>query len=204
MKGGQLDMTLAIAGAAISALIGIPLGLLASSGGTAAARLMRTLDVAQSFPLLVLAIVIVSLTGNELKNIVIAIVIVNTPQFIRLVRSEALAVRASRFVEAARAIGASPLRVHFVHVLPNVTATILAQTSLTVGSALITVAALGFLGIGITPPTPTWGGMIREGSLALVSGHWWIALFPGLAIFVFVLGVNSVAEGIGRVLGPPE
>ena len=202
IASARLDVTLALAGGFIAAIIGVPLGLLASAGTRTAGWIMQGLDVFQSFPLLVLAIVIVSLTGSSLKNVVFAIALIETPRFIRLVRSQALTVRAQRYVEAAVAIGASGKRVTFRHVLPNVTATIFAQLSLAVGQAILVIAALSFLGVGIKSPTPSWGAMIRTGSQYVATGDWWLSLFPGLAILVFVVSFNAIAEGLEASLRP--
>jgi peptide/nickel transport system permease protein len=198
--GARLDVPLSLAGTLLSLLIGVPCGLLASTKGRWSDRLMRGLDMFQAFPLLVLAVVIVALTGNNLHNIVFAIGLINIPRFIRLVRSEALSLRESRFVEAAVAIGASPVRIMSRHLLPNMTATILVQASLTAAQAIVVIASLSFLGIGITPPTATWGGMIQTGSQNITSGQWWTVFFPGLAVFAAVFSFNQIADGIDRSL----
>jgi peptide/nickel transport system permease protein len=196
VAAARLDVPLAIAGAVAAALIGVPLGLLASASGRASTLILRALDIFQSFPLVVLAVVLIALAGNNLSNVVYAIVLVSTPAFVRLIRGQALTVRASRFVEAAQALGASPRRITFVHVLPNCTATIFTQLSIAVGSAILTIAALAFIGVGIVPPTPSWGAMIRSGTQYVATGQWWLALFPGVAILVFVLSFNAIAEGL--------
>ena len=192
----RLDLPLAISGALVSLLVGVPLGLAASTKTRWAERFMRVLDAFQAFPLLVLAIVIVALTGNNLRNIVVAIALINVPRFIRLTRSEALALRESRFIEAARAIGASPRRVLFRHLLPNIVGTIFAQASLAVAHAIVVIAALSFLGIGITPPEASWGAMIREGSQTMATGHWWVATAPGAAVFMAVVSFHTIADGL--------
>ena len=192
----KLDLPLAISGALLSLVIGVPLGLGASTKTRWAERFMRGLDAFQAFPLLVLAIVIVALTGNNLRNIVVAIALINVPRFIRLTRSEALALRESRFIEAAMAIGASPRRVLFRHLLPNIVGTIFAQASLAVAHAIVVIAALSFLGIGITPPDASWGAMIREGSQTMATGQWWVATAPGVAVFIAVVSFHTIADGL--------
>jgi peptide/nickel transport system permease protein len=162
---------------------------------------MRGLDMFQSFPLLVLAIAIVALTGNKLHNVVFAIAFLNIPRFVRLVRSEALSLRESRFVEAAYAIGASRTRVMTRHLLPNMTGTILVRASLTAAQAIIVIAALSFLGIGVTPPTPSWGALIQSGAQNITTGQWWVSLFPGCAVFLTVLALNQVGDGLESILG---
>ena len=200
LAGARLDLPLALAGMAVSLLLGVPLGLVASQKSRWAERFMRGLDMFQAFPLLVLAIVLVALAGNAMWMIVVAIALINTPRFIRLVRSEALSLRESRFVEAAIAIGATPKRVMFRHLLPNTANTILVQASLTAAQSIVVIASLAYLGIGIVPPKASWGGMIRDGSANITTGQWWIAIFPGIAVFLCVLLFNQIADRLERVL----
>ena len=194
----RIDVPLALGGTFLALAIGVPLGLFASTKGRWAEWFMRVVEMLQSFPLLVLAIVIVAIAGNNLQNIIIAIALVNTPTFIRLVRSEALSIRESRFIEAATSIGASKTRVLTRHVLPNVSGTIMAQASIASAHAIIVIAALTFLGIGITPPTASWGAMIRMGSQNMATGEWWVALFAGLAVALVVVCFNLIADAAQR------
>jgi len=196
LAGGRLDITLTLIGTLISAVIGVPLGLLASARSRVARVIVGALDVFQSFPLLLLAVVVVALMGNNIDNVVVALILVLTPQFIRLVRSDALVVRESRFVEAAEAVGASRSRVTFRHILPNVSGTVLTQFSLALSNGLLTVAALSFIGVGVSPAAASWGSMVRNGSQVIATGNWWVALFPGLAIVAFVFSVNLLADGV--------
>jgi peptide/nickel transport system permease protein len=200
LAGARLDLPLALSGMLVSLLLGVPLGLLASQKSRWSERFMRGLDMFQAFPLLVLAIVLVALAGNALWMVVVAISLINTPRFIRLVRSEALSLRESRFVEAAVAIGATRKRVMFKHLLPNTTNTILVQASLTAAQSIVVIAALAYLGIGIKPPKASWGAMIRDGSQGITTGHWWISIFPGIAVFLCVLLFNTIADRLERVL----
>jgi len=191
LAGGRLDITLTLIGTLISAVIGVPLGLLASARSRVARVIVGALDVFQSFPLLLLAVVVVALMGNNIDNVVVALILVLTPQFIRLVRSDALVVRESRFVEAAEAVGASRSRVTFRHILPNVSGTVLTQFSLALSNGL-----LSFIGVGVSPAAASWGSMVRNGSQVIATGNWWVALFPGLAIVAFVFSVNLLADGV--------
>lgn len=200
IAAGRLDLPLALVATLLCLLIGVPIGLAASSKSRWDEFIMRVLDVFQAFPLLVLALVIVALTGNNLRNVVVAIVLINAPRFIRLTRAEALAVRESRFIEAARAMGASRGRVVWRHLLPNISGTILAQASLSAANAIVVIAALSFIGIGASPTDPSWGSMIRAGGQQMATGQWWVALGPGLAVFVTVLSFNAIADGVMRVL----
>lgn len=194
IAAAKRDMPLAFGGAFLSAVIGVALGLLATGRGAWARGLMRALDAFQSFPLMILAISIVTLTGNRLEMVVFAILVIEVPRFMRLVRAEGMVIRETRYVEAAVAMGASPLRVLLVHVLPNVTHVIAVQISIATANALMVVAALSFLGIGVSPPDPSWGAMIQAGARQLTTGQWWVSLFPGLAVFVSVFCLNVVAE----------
>ncbi|WP_205717557.1 ABC transporter permease [Actinomadura soli] len=190
------DVPLALGGALVSLLIGAPIGLLVSFPTRLADWVMRALDLFQAFPLVILAVALVTLTGNDLQNVVIAIIIINAPRMIRLVRTEALVLRSRRFVEAAHAIGASRSRVLFRHILPNVTEIMIAQTALAAAQAIVVVAALSFLGVGVSPPDPTWGLMIQSGSQQISTGQWWVVLFPGLAVVVAVSAFNAIGRGL--------
>ena len=194
ISAAGLDLPLAVGGMLISLLIGVPLGLAASIRSRWAEQLMRGVDMLQAFPLLVLAIAIVALTGNQLRNIIVAIGLVNVPRFLRLVRSEALAVRELRFVQAAEAVGASQMRIMGLHILPNITGTIFAQASLATAHAIVVIAALSYLGIGVRPPQASWGAMIRSGAENMTTGQWWGWAFPGLAVLIVVLSLNHAAE----------
>lgn len=190
------DLPLAVLGALFSGLLGVPLGLAVSIKGASGERGMRALDAFQAFPLLILAVTIVTLAGNRLNAVVLAIVVINVPLFMRLVRSEALALREARFVEAAEAIGASRSRILGLHILPNLSGVILVQSSITAAHALIVIAALSFLGIGVSPPEPSWGIMIQSGAKQISSGQWWVSVFPGLAIFAVVMSFNLVGDAL--------
>jgi len=189
------DLPIAIAGSLVSLLLGVPVGL-AASGGRIGDLIMRVLDGFSALPILILVIVAIKLMGGTAFDIVIAIAIVNTPRFARLVRAEAVTLRSSRFVEAAVAAGSSPLRIAVQHVFRNSYGIVLVQATLAAANAIGVIAALNFLGVGINPPLPTWGGMIREGTTLLIDGKWWAAAFPTLAIFLVVVALNAIADGI--------
>ncbi len=196
VAAGRLDLPLALIATFISLAIGVPIGLAASTKSRTSEYVMRALDVFQAFPLLVLAIVLVAITGNNLRNVVVAIVLINAPRFVRLTRSEALSVRESRFIEAAQAMGAGPQRIVWRHLLPNISGSILAQASLSAANSIVVIAALSFIGIGTSPSDASWGSMIRAGSQSMATGQWWIALGPGLAVFLTVVSFNAVADGM--------
>ena len=194
IKAALTDLPLGVGGTLLSLLIGVPLGLLASNQGWLSNVIMRAVDALQALPLLILAVALVALAGNNLASVVVAIVIVSAPGFIRLVRSGALVVRNTRYVEAATAVGCSNGRILRVHVLPNVMSLILAQASLGVAQAVVVIAGLNFLGVGTHPPTPTWGSMISVGAGVVYQGQWWVALFPSLAIVMVIVLLNVVAR----------
>jgi peptide/nickel transport system permease protein len=196
VAAAAVDVPLALRGVAISIAIAIPTGLIVSSHGRWAERTMRALDAFQVFPLVILAIVFVTLAGDSLNAIVGAIAVINAPRMIRLIRSEALVIRESRYIEAARSLGASPQRVLVRHILPNVADLIGVQAGIATAHAILVIGALSFLGVGIEPPTPSWGRMIGEGSESIISGDWWIAVFPGLALLSVVFSVNVIADGL--------
>lgn len=197
IESAQRDLPLALVGTLASMLIGVPLGLFASSGRFGEA-LMRVVDAFAALPMIIIAVVAVQLLGGGMLNIIFALAIVNIPRFMRLVRGETLALRKARFVEAAVAIGCSPARVAFNHVFRNAYGIVLVQASLTMANAVVVIAAMSFLGIGVSPPTPTWGSMIQEGTSAMVQGHWWVVFFPAIAIFLVVAALNFIADGIER------
>ncbi len=201
IRAASRDIPLAMIGTVASLLVGVPLGLLACGKGKLGERIMRATDVFQAFPLLILAIVLVSLAGRaEPRNVVWAIMITNVPRFMRLVRSEGLALRESRFIEAAYSIGATRSRIAFRHILPNVAGVILVQVSLSAAYSLVVIAALAFIGIGAPPPEPSWGAMIKSGFGELANGNWWVTIFPGLAIFFCVTWLNVIADTLERRL----
>ncbi len=197
IDAARVDLSLALAGTLLSILIGVPLGLAASTKGKGSERLVRGLDAFQAFPLLILALALVSLSGNKLYMVVVAIALINVPRYMRLLRSEVLALRESRFIEAAIAMGARPRRITFRHLLPNVWGVVLVQTSLTIANAIVVIASLSFLGVGVSASTSSWGSMVRAGSGNMASGQWWMTTFPGLAIVLCVIAFNLLADAIG-------
>jgi peptide/nickel transport system permease protein len=196
LAAAHVDIPLALAGTLLALLIGTPLGLLASTGGRGSAVIMRILDGFQAFPLLILILVIATLTGGGLAVIVLCIMLVNLPPFIRLSRAEALAVNKSRYVLFAMAIGAP--RAHIVrrHLLPQVSGVLLAQASLGSAMAIAVIAAMSFLGVGIAPPTASWGEMISAGASGIGSGQWWPVVFPAAALGITIFCLNVIADGL--------
>jgi peptide/nickel transport system permease protein len=197
----RTGIPLAFAATLFSVMIGVPLGLFAASGRWGE-RFMRSVDVFQALPTVVLAIVVVEFAGRGGLVIILAIAIVNVPRFTRLVRSEAISLREVRFVEAAVAIGCSPTRVLVNHILRNAYGIVLAQCSLVAANSIIVIATLNFLGLGFSPPEPTWGSMIQTGIQSITLGQWWIAVFPGIAVFIVVMSFNLIADGLEHIFYP--
>lgn len=189
------DVPIAIAGALVSLVIGVPIGLFASSGKLGEI-VMRGMDGFSALPILVLVVVAIQLLGGSAVDIVLAIAVVNVPRFARLTRAEAVALRAARFVEAAIAAGCSPWRIAVNHVFRNAYGIVLVQAALGAANAIGVIAALNYLGVGIRPPAPTWGGMIHDGTTLLINGQWWAAAFPAVAIFLVVVAFNIIADAV--------
>jgi peptide/nickel transport system permease protein len=200
VASAKRDLPLALLGTLFAVLIGVPLGLAAASLKRGGQALMRVVDAFAALPMIMIAVVAVQLVGGGLINIMLALMVVNVPRFIRLMYGEALALRASRFVEAAVAMGCSPIRVAFNHIFRNAYGIILVQASVTAANSVVVIAAMSFLGIGVAPPTPTWGSMIQDGAVAMVQGKWWVVCFPALAVFVAVASLNLIAENIEKRL----
>ncbi len=202
--GAKVSIQVAVTAVVVAATIGSALGVVAGyAGGVVETIVMRVVDVMLGFPALVLAIGLVAALGFSLTNVIIALGIVYVPQFARIARSTALSVSSEEYVDAARALGYSTPHIVFREVLPNCISPLLVQASLLMAFAIIAEASLSFLGLGVQPPTPTWGQMVSDGSGYLTSAPW-ISLFPGGAIFVTVLGFNLVGDGLRDALDPRE
>jgi len=182
--------------------IGVPLGIIAGYvGGWLNEIIMRVTDIFLSIPGLLLALAIVGALGPGIKNAMLALSIVWWPGYVRLVQGKTLSLREESYVEAAKSIGASKLRVIFSHILPNCTSPIIVKASMDMGMAILFAANLGFIGVGAQPPIPEWGAMISTGRNYLPD-HWWMATFPGMAILITVLGFNLLGDGLRDVLDP--
>ncbi|OLC32860.1 MAG: hypothetical protein AUI47_05630 [Acidobacteria bacterium 13_1_40CM_2_68_5] len=202
VHGSRVSLEAGLFTVAVALTIGLPLGLAAGFfGGRVDDLIMRGIEVILSFPTLVLALGITAVLGPKLIHALFAIGIVFVPHFARLLRGQVLSVRENDFVAAARALGASDLRVMRLHVLPNCLAPILVQSSFSIAFAILTEAALSFLGLGTQPPTPSWGIMLSTGRGYLEQAPW-LGAFPGLAIFLTVLGFNLLGDGIRDALDP--
>src|SRR5436190_5532675 len=200
--GARLSMQVATVSVAAAALVGGALGLAAGYvGGLLDLLVGRLMDVFFAFPAILLALGIVAALGPAPTNVVIAIAVVYTPIFARVVRAPVLGIKAREFVEAARAIGATPVRIVLRHIVPNLLSTLIVQVSLALSWAVLTEGALSFLGLSAQPPAPSWGVMLNEGRQYLeFATH--LAIFPGLAIMIAVLGFNLLGDGLRDALDP--
>lgn len=188
----------------IAMVLGVPIGLAAGYyGGAADAVLMRLMDIVFSFPAILLAIAVVAVRGPGLTNAMIAIGIVYMPIFARITRGSVVTVRNEVYVRAARSLGASDVRIMRKHVFPNVVAPIIVQTSLSLAFAILSEAALSFLGLGVQPPQPSWGRMLADGR-GFIKQAPWIGIFPGLAILVTVMAFNLVGDALRDALDPKQ
>lgn len=201
--GAKFGFGIAIPAVILSVLIGVPVGLIAGyRGGFIDEILMRFFDGLRVFPSIILALAVVAATGQSLLNVVLVLGFLNSPVFARVVRSEVLALRSSVFVESAKAAGNPTWRILFVHLLPNAIQGAMAQTAVRAAWAVRISATLAFLGVGIQAPTPEWGAMIRQGAEFMITGQWWVALFPGIALIFLVFGLNLVGDGLQDLMDP--
>jgi peptide/nickel transport system permease protein len=201
--GSRYAFGIAIPAGLIMIGIGMPLGLLAGyKGGWLDEVLLRTLDVLRAFPTIILALAVVAATGQSLVSMVVVIGLLDSPIFARVVRAEVLTLRSSTFVKAAIAVGNPAWRVMWVHILPNAILGATAQLPMRMAWAVRISATLAFIGVGIQAPTPEWGAMIRQGAEYVITGEWWAALFPGLALMTLVLGFNLLGDGLTDLLDP--
>lgn len=199
----RLDFTIAIASVALVFLLGGLAGVSAGFyGGWVDKIVGRIADTIMAFPLFVLAMGIVAALGNSVTNIVIATAIINFPLYARVARAEANVRREAGFVQAARLSGNSDWRLLMTQIVPNIMPIMAVQMSLTMGYAILNAAGLSFIGLGVRPPTPEWGIMVAEGASFIVSGEWWIALFPGLALMIAVFCFNLLGDGVRDLVDP--
>jgi peptide/nickel transport system permease protein len=205
----RIDLVIAVLGTLLSLAIGLPLGLIAGYfAGTRGVSswlsegIMRVADVLQAFPVFVLAIALVAALGQSARNVILAIAFVNAPIYLRLLRTQALSLRERRFIDAARVAGSSERRIVFRHILPNGVAPAIIQASVNMGWAVLLTAGLSFVGAGVRVPTPEWGSMIAVGAQNMITGQWWPALFPGIAIALTVLGFALIGDSLELMLDP--
>lgn len=200
--GTRISLRIGFVTIGAAVIVGTILGAIAGyAGGWVSDAIMRVLDVVLAFPFLLLAIAIVAVLGPGLTNAMMAIAIINIPAFARVIRSSVLAVKEEEYVSAARSVGASPMRILFLHILPNAISPMIVQGTLGIGTAILETAALSFIGMGAQPPQPEWGAMLAaERNQVFSAPH--LVFFPGLAIMITVLGFNLLGDGLRDALDP--
>jgi peptide/nickel transport system permease protein len=202
LVGARYSLVIGSTSIVLAVVIGTLIGLFAGYfGGPLDIVVMQAMDVVLAFPALILGLILVAMLGATVTNIVIAIAFTAIPPFARIARAPVIALREREFVQAERALGFSDMRIMFRHVLPNILPDILVMASLWMATAVRTEASLAFIGLGIAPPTPTWGGMVREGFENILDSYS-LALFPSLAVLVLVLSLNLIGDGLRDAIDP--
>ena len=202
--GARASLLAGVVSISIALLLGVPIGLLAGYGGRwIDAVISRITDAMLAIPFLILAIALAAFLGPSLQNAMIAIGLTATPIFVRLTRGQVMAVKVEDYVEAARAVGNPPVRIAFKHILPNILPALIVQATISIATAIIAEASLSFLGLGQQPPAPSWGSMLNTAQRFLTNAPW-MAVWPGLAIFLAVLSFNILGDGLRDALDPKE
>jgi peptide/nickel transport system permease protein len=200
--GARISLLVGVVSTVLAVAAGVVVGLVAGySGGAVDTVLARFMDVVLSFPFLLFAIALVAVVGPSLRVSILVIAFFSWAAVGRVIRGQTLSLREREFVEAARSLGASNLRIMFVDLLPNLSAPILVYTTLLIPVAIVFEATLSFLGLGVVPPTPSWGGMLAD-SLQYYQVAWWFVLFPGLALLATTLSFNLVGDSVRDALDP--
>lgn len=201
--GARYAFGIAVPAVFLGLTIGVPIGLYTGyRGGLIDEVVMRVMDALRVFPSIILSLAVVAAAGPSLFNVVVVIGVLDAALFVRIVRAEVLALRSSNFVESGVALGNPLWRILFIHLLPNAIQGAMAQSAVRGAWAVRISATLAFLGIGIQPPTPEWGAMIRVGAESIVNGQWWVGIFPGVALILMVLGLNMLGDGLQDLLDP--
>jgi peptide/nickel transport system permease protein len=199
----QVDLTVTFGATALALVIGCSIGVVAGLyRGVVDLLIMRCVDSIMAFPAFILAMAITAALGNSVGNVLLAISITQVPNYLRLIRGEIFRIRELEYADAARVVGNPAWRIMFIHLLPNALPPIIVQATLAMGYALLTMAALSFIGLGIQPPQSEWGSMTAEGAQYIVTGEWWLFLFPGLAIVLMVLSFNLIGDSLRDFLDP--
>ena len=200
--GARYSLVMGITAVTLAAAIGIPLGLIAGyKGKWWDSASMRVIDVLMVLPTFVLAVAIVSVLGAGVASVIVAVAVTTIPAFARLARATTLTLREQDFVAAARVVGSSDTHILAIHILPNTLAPLIVQASLGIGATILVASALGFLGLGVQPPTPEWGAMLSRGrSYISTAPH--LVIFPGIAIALLVIGFNLLGDGLRDALDP--
>jgi peptide/nickel transport system permease protein len=201
--GAQISLGVGFCAVFLAGLVGITLGLYAGyHRGRVDDVIMRLADIQLAMPQILMAISILAVLGPGLQNVILTLAITNWVTYARIVRGQVLSLREKEFVEAARCIGVGDVSIMFKHILPNTLASIIVIASFAVASTMLAEAALSFLGLSVGPDVPTWGGMVAAGRDQIITGQWWIYTFPGLAIMLTVLGINTIGDWLRDYLDP--
>ncbi len=200
--GTRVSLGIALSAVGFAIVVGSVVGVIAGYKGRIVDTItIRVIDMLMTFPTIILGLMVLAVLGSGMFNLAVAIAVAITPRFARVARGSAIAMRERDYVQAARALGMSDFRIIFVHVLPNVANEILVVGTLWTGTAILQEAGLSFIGLGVKPPTPSWGGMIRDGINQLLSQPW-LSIAPGVAIFIVVLAFNMIGDGLRDVMDP--
>ena len=200
--GARISLIIGVVSTLAAMIIGTAIGMLAGwHGGRLDTVTMQAMDVLLAFPSLILGLILVAMLGPSMVNIIIAIALTSIPPFARIARAPTIAVKEREFVDAGRALGYSDARILIVHILPNILPEILVMGSLWLANAIRTEASLAFVGLGVKPPTATWGGMIREGFENILDSYW-LALVPGVAILIVIFALNLLGDGLRDAIDP--
>lgn len=202
LYGARISMIVGFSVGIASAVIGMIIGLYASTSKFLDNVLMRICDGLKAIPSILLAIALMAVLGADTKNVIIALTIVSTPAVARIARSSALIVREQTYIEAMKCLGAKPVRILWKHVAPNILTPVIVQMTFVFASAIISEAALSFLGAGVPSPMPSWGSILNEGKAYIFSNSWWLIAFPGLFTAISVLGLNLFGDGLRDLLDP--
>jgi peptide/nickel transport system permease protein len=202
LYGARFSLIIGVAATLIATVIGAAIGMFAGwRGGRLDAATMLAMDILLAFPTLILGLMIVAMLGPSMPNIIAAIALTSIPTFARVARAPTIVMKSRDFVEASRALGYSDLRILARHILPNILSEILVMATLWLANAIRTEASLAFIGLGLKPPTPTWGGMIREGFDNILDSPW-LAIVPGIAILLVVFALNLLGDGLRDAIDP--
>ncbi len=203
MYGGRWSLSIGFIAVFVALFIGVPLGAVAGYyGGYVDEVIMRVVDMLYAFPFIVLAIAVIAILGRGYWELVFALVAVGWLAYARILRGEILSVKENEYVTAAKALGARDRSIIVRHILPNAMAPVIVQATLSVGTTVLAAAALGFIGLGLSPASAEWGVMLQVEQDSMASGEWWAGFFPGLAIFLFVLAINLVGDGVRDAFDP--
>ncbi|MCD6436111.1 MAG: ABC transporter permease, partial [Clostridiales bacterium] len=200
--GSQKSLLVSFSSTIIASIIGVTLGMIAGYyGGVIDSVISRLGDIQLAFPLILLSIAVIAVLGTGTLNLIIVFGIANWIVYARVARGSVMAIKEKEFVEAAKSIGCKDSRILFLHICPNIFAPRIGIATLSLAGVIIAESSLSFLGLGVPPPNPTWGGMLSEGRQYIYDG-WWVATFPGVAIMITVLGINLFGDGLRDAYDP--